>query len=93
MNDPINNEMVDLTLFFLRDGFHKMQQSILDSLNVYVLQVRLNYVLLLSIFLCVTTVLVIGLCLYFFRNAKRNILDIQNMVALLPLADLEPTQR
>lgn len=29
MEDPISNQMVDLLVFFLRDGFHKMQDSIL----------------------------------------------------------------
>ena len=29
LTDPVANQVIDLTLFFLRDGFHAMQQSIL----------------------------------------------------------------
>lgn len=54
---------------------------------------RLNYLLILCVFLSVTTVLVFGIGWFFFRRVKRRILDIQNMLVLLPLAELDPAQR
>ena len=60
---------------------------------MYYQQVRLNYLLIICIFLSATTVLALGLGLFMFRRAKRHILEIRNMLVLLPLGEFEPAQR
>lgn len=93
LNGEKLSEMVDLVVFYMSDSFEAAQAAIETSLENYFSKARVYYLLILCIFVSVTSVLAVIIGLVVFHRVKRSILEIQNILVLLPLQTIEPLQR
>ncbi|CDW84629.1 UNKNOWN [Stylonychia lemnae] len=86
-------EISDLSLNYLSKCFDHMQVLIYDTGLAYFDQAKNNFLLAFGLYITMTVVFTTIIGCIVFKRAKQQVLDIQNMLILLPLEDLLPTQR
>ncbi|CDW87307.1 UNKNOWN [Stylonychia lemnae] len=83
----------DLALYYLKNGFDLIQELLRTTSIRYFDEAKQNYILTFGLFMSFTVVISIILGMIVFKTVKKAILDVQNMLILLPLDELEQQQR
>ena len=84
------SDMTDVVLVHVKAGFMVLANKLIESVEKYFQAQEDKYLIIFGIFISVTAVMSLVLGVLLFRKVKRRILEVQNMLALLPLGEMEP---
>eukprot|EP00347_Sterkiella_histriomuscorum_P015925 403355164 len=93
LNQQKYHELADFILFYLADSFDFLQQIVIYSGEIYFNQAKQNFMLAFGLFMSVTVILTIFIGTVAYKKTKKSVLDIQNMLVLIPLDKILPEQR
>ncbi|CDW75262.1 pas domain s-box family protein [Stylonychia lemnae] len=82
-------EFADLSLYYLKTGFDLIQDILKTTAISYFDLAKQNYILTFGLFMSFTVIISFVLGVIVFRRVKKAILDVQNMLILLPLEELD----
>ena len=83
-------DLSDFVLYFLKQSFNFLQDLVISTGQQYFDTARTNFLLAFGVFMATTVIFVIIIGFVGFRKAKQSVLDIQNMLILMPLDELQP---
>ena len=83
-------DLADLTLKYMSKSFNYLQNLVIKVGQSYFDEARSNFLLAFGLFMAFTAILTIIIGVFVFKKTKQSVLDIQNMLVLLPLDELSP---
>eukprot|EP00347_Sterkiella_histriomuscorum_P018940 403343575 len=93
LNNQKVQDLTDFIFLYLKQSFNEIQDIVRFTATDFFDKARQNYLLAFSLFMSFTVCLTIALGFVLFIKIKRFMLDMQNMLCLIPLDELPQHQR
>lgn len=92
-NDQHLRDLTDLVRGHIHEAFQFIQGQVTSSANTYFNNLASYYTIVYSCYMGLSVVLFLIFCLFFFKKLRQQIITSGNILAIMPLEELEPKDR